>query len=126
MKSLRAIAVLLAVAACVALAGAALASKGSKPARQLPHSTKVHKAKPLAKQVSRAPVSSKSGQSAGDTDNIQSGDQTTSDQPGEQSSESESSSDNEAGQAGEPAQGQGHEDPAGQDSNHECTGNCQE
>ena len=40
MKSLRAIAVLLVVAACVALAGAAFASKGSKPARQLPHSTR--------------------------------------------------------------------------------------
>ena len=93
MKTLRAITVLLVVAACVALAGVALASKGSKPARQLPNSTKVHK--------------------------------TT---PPEQSSEanSESSGDTESGQPGEPAQGQGHEDPAGQDANHECTGNCQE
>lgn len=116
MKSLRAIALLLVVAACVALAGAALASKGSKPARQLPHSTKVHKATPRAKPA------------AGDTDNVQSGDQSAPDQPDQQSSEadSESSGDNESGQAGEPAQGQGHEDPAGQDANHECTGTCQE
>ena len=63
MKSLRAIAVLLVVAACVALAGAALASKGSKPARQLPHSTKAHQATPTAKPA------------AGDTDNVQSGEQ---------------------------------------------------
>lgn len=123
MKSLRVIGVLLVVAACVALAGAALASKGSKPARQLPHSTKVHRATPLAKPA-RPSVSSKSGESAGDTDNVQSGDQTTFDQPDQQSPESESGGDNEAGQAGEPAQG--HEDPAGQDVNHECTGNCQE
>ena len=114
MKSLRAIAVLLVVAACVALAGAALASKGPKPARQLPYSTKVLKATSPAKPA------------AGDTDNVQSGDQNAPDQPDQQSSEanSESSGDNEAGQAGEPAQG--HEDPAGQDANHECTGNCQE
>jgi hypothetical protein len=114
MKSFRAIAVLLVVAACVALAGAALASKGSKPARQLTHSTKVHKSAPLAKPA------------VGDTDNIQSGDQNAPDQPEQQSSEANSVStgDNETGQAGEPAQG--HEDPAGQDTNHECTGNCQE
>ena len=112
MKSLRAITVLLVAAACVALAGAALASKGSKPAGKLPHSTQVQKAKPLAKPA------------AGDTDNVQSGDQSSPDQADEQSPES--SSDNEAGQAGEPAQGQGHEDPAGQDASHECTGNCQE
>jgi hypothetical protein len=110
MKSLRAIAVLLVVAACVALTGAALASKGSKPARQLPHSTKVQKATSPPKPA------------AGDTDNVQSGDQNAPDQPEQQSSEA--SGDNEAGQAGEPAQG--HEDPAGQDANHECTGNCQE
>lgn len=116
MKSLRAITVLLVVAACVALTGAALASKGSKPAGKLPQSTKVQEAKPLAKPA------------AGDTDNVQSGDQSSPDQADEQSSESasESSSDNEAGQAGEPAQGQGHEDPAGQDANHECAGSCQE
>jgi hypothetical protein len=93
MKSLRAIAVLLVVAACVALAGAALASKGSKPAGQLPHSTKVQQATSPAEPA------------AGDTDVPSVGD-------------------NEAGQAGEPAQG--HEEPAGQDANHECTGNCQE
>jgi len=116
MKSLRAITVLLVVAACVALAGAALASKGSKPVGQLPQSTKVQKAAPSAKAA------------AGETDNVQSGDQTAPDQAADQSSESasESSSDNEAGQAGEPAQGQGHEDSAGQDASHECTGNCQE
>src|SRR2546421_1652920 len=39
-------------------------------------------------------------------------------------SESESSAETEQGQPGEPAQG--HEDPAGQNVNHECTGNCQE
>ena len=114
MKSLRAIAVLLVVAACVALAGAAFASKGSKPARQLPHSTKVPKSTSPAKP------------GATDTDKIQPGDQNAPDQPEQQSSEasSESTGDNEAGQAGEPAQA--HEDPAGQDTNHECTGNCQE
>lgn len=125
MKSFRGIVVLIVVAACVAFAGVALASKGyPKPARQVPHSTKVQQAEPLAKA---AHVSSKSGQSAGDTDNVQSGDQTTPDQADEQSSESssESSGDNEAGQAGEPADGQGHQDPPG-DVNHECTDNCQE
>jgi hypothetical protein len=44
----------------------------------------------------------------------------TADPQTEQSSGSES----ETGQAGEPAQG--HEDPPGQDVNHECTGSCQE
>lgn len=114
MKSLRVIAVLLVVAACVALTGVALASKGSKPARQLPHGTKVQKATSPAKPA------------AGDRDSVQSGDQNASDQPEQESLEanSEPSGDNEAGQAGEPAQG--HEDPAGQDANHECTGNCQE
>jgi hypothetical protein len=115
MKSLRAIAVLLVVAACVALAGAAVASKGSKPARQLPQSMKVNKATPSAKPA------------AADTDNVQSGDQNAPEQSEQQSSEagSESSGDNEAaGQAGEPAQG--HEDAAGQDADHHCTGNCQE
>lgn len=133
MNSLRVIGVLLAMAACVALAGAALANKGSKPVRQLPHSSNVHKAKPLSKparQIFRAPASSKTGQSAdeSDTDNIQSDDQTTPDQPDQSSeeSQSENSGDNETGQPGEPSAGQSHEDPAGQDVNHECTGNCQE
>lgn len=77
---------LLVVAAAVALAGVALAGKGSKPVRPQP-APRVH-------------VS--------------------------QSSEprSESGSEQEAGQSGEPAQG--HEDPPGQDVNHECTGDCQE
>jgi len=116
MKSLRAIAVLFVVAACVALAGAAFASQGSNRGRQQPHSTKAHKTPPLTKPA------------AVDPDNVQSGDQSTPDQPGEQSPESgsESSGNNEVGQAGEPARGQGHEDPAGQDASHECAGNCQE
>ena len=45
------------------------------------------------------------------------------DSSNEQSGESESSTDSEQGQAGEPAQG--HQDPPG-DVNHECTGDCQE
>ena len=39
-------------------------------------------------------------------------------------SATENGSEQETGQSGEPAQG--HEDPAGQDVNHECIGNCQE
>jgi hypothetical protein len=88
MKSFRLVGVLLVVVACVALAGAAIASKAPGSARKAPH--RVH-------------VQSRSG---------------------EQSSESESGGDSESGQQGEPAQG--HEDPPGQDVNHECTGNCQE
>jgi hypothetical protein len=65
-----------------------------------------------------------------DPDNVQSGDQTTPDQPAassesESNSESESSSDNsEQGQPGEPAVG--HQDPPGQNVDHQCDGNCQE
>ena len=88
MKSFRLVGVLLVVVACIALAGAAIASKAPGSARKAPH--RVH-------------VQSRSG---------------------EQSSESESVGDSESGQQGEPAQG--HEDPPGQDVNHECTGNCQE
>jgi hypothetical protein len=111
MKPYRLIGMLLVVVAFVALAGAALANKGSKPARKAPHRTQVQKPASLSKS---------------DGDNVQSGDQTTQDQPGEQSSESETENagDSESGQPGEPAQG--HEDPAGQNVNHECTGNCQE
>jgi hypothetical protein len=117
MKSLRVIGVLLVAAACVALAGAALANKGSKPTRPLPHGTKVQLTKPLAKP---APLSGRVGQAEeSDTDNIQSVDVSS-------ESETENSADTETGQPGEPAAGQGHEDPAGQDVNHECTGNCQE
>jgi cytoskeletal protein RodZ len=131
MKTVRVFGVLLVVAACVALASAALANKGSKPLRQRPPSTKVHKATPLWKTATRtfrASASSENGQSNGesDTDNIQFGDQTTPDQPEQpaQESEAENNADTKAGQPGEP--GQGHEDPAGQEVNHECTGNCQE
>ena len=85
MKYIRLIGVFLVLAACVAIAGSALASKPAS---------------------GKAPVS-----------------QTKDEQLSEQSAESES--DNETSQAGEPVSG-GHEDPAGQDVNHECTGNCQE
>jgi hypothetical protein len=88
MKSFRLIGVLLVVVACIALAGAAVASKAPGSPRKAPH--RVH-------------VQSRSG---------------------EQSSESESSGDSESGRQGEPAHG--HEDPPGQDVNHECTGDCQE
>ncbi|OLB93145.1 MAG: hypothetical protein AUI15_19165 [Actinobacteria bacterium 13_2_20CM_2_66_6] len=77
MNVIRLIGVLLVFAACVAVAGSALASG--------PHPVK-------------APVPS---------------------------SETEGTGDNETGQAGEPTSG-GHEDPAGQNVNHECTGDCQE
>jgi hypothetical protein len=109
MKPHRLIGVLLVVVAFVALAGAALASKGSS-----------------SNAPQRAPVPKSASLSKPDTDNVQSGDQTAQDQPGEQSSESEAENtgDSESGQPGEP--GQGHEDPAGQNVNHECTGNCQE
>ena len=42
--------------------------------------------------------------------------------PSARSAETESSTEPKAGQSGEPALG--HEDPAGEDVNHECTGNC--
>jgi hypothetical protein len=48
----------------------------------------------------------------------------TTQEPGEQPGENESSVETEQGQPGEPADG--HQDPAGQDANHECTGNCVE
>jgi hypothetical protein len=113
MKSYRLIGVMLVVLACVALAGAALASKGSKPQRQSPHRARVQAATPVSKPAvpTRSPTSG--GQPA-DPDNVQSGDQ---------SSESDNGTDSETGQQGEPAQG--HEDPPG-DVNHECTGDCQE
>jgi hypothetical protein len=76
-KYIRFIGLFVALAACVALAGSALAGSS--------HRTK-------------APVSS---------------------------SEIERTTESETGQAGEPASG-GHEDPVGQDVNHDCTGNCQE
>jgi len=90
MKTHRLIGVLLVVLACLAIAGAALATGGSGPKQQSPRPARVH-----------AGV-----------------------QSSEQSSESENTAESEAGQQGEPAQG--HEDPPGQDVNHECTGNCQE
>jgi hypothetical protein len=42
--------------------------------------------------------------------------------PDEQSTESESSVESEQGQPGEPVTG--HEDPPGQNTNNECTGDC--
>ncbi|MGZ4257005.1 MAG: hypothetical protein ACXVRE_04500 [Gaiellaceae bacterium] len=123
MKAFRIIGLLVVVAATVALAGGAFASKGSKPVRgqQAP---RMHAAKSHSTVTLRTP--SRPSTESSDTDNVQSGDQTTPDSQGEQpsGSESESGSDAESGQPGEPAQG--HEDPAGQDVNHECTGNCQE
>jgi hypothetical protein len=44
--------------------------------------------------------------------------------PDERSGENESSVESEQGQPGEPVNG--HADPAGQNVNHECTGNCVE
>ena len=61
-----------------------------------------------------------------DTDNIQSGDQTSSDNS---NSNTESGGTSESGggseNSGESDGPGGHADPAG-DVNHECTGNCQE
>jgi hypothetical protein len=45
-------------------------------------------------------------------------------EPNEAQGEQESSVESEQGQPGEPVKG--HEDPAGQNVNHECTGNCVE
>jgi hypothetical protein len=59
-----------------------------------------------------------------DGDNVQSGDQTAPDAPGETSGEHESSVESEQLQPGEPANG--HQDAPGQDVNHECTDNCVE
>jgi uncharacterized protein involved in type VI secretion and phage assembly len=44
--------------------------------------------------------------------------------PDEQSGENESNVESEQGQPGEPVNG--HEDPPGQNVNHECTGDCVE
>jgi hypothetical protein len=44
--------------------------------------------------------------------------------PAETTGEQETSVESEQGQPGEPANG--HQDPPGQDVNHECTGNCVE
>jgi len=119
MKSIRVLGALLVVAACVGLARAALAT--SKPARHHHRIAKVHSAR-TAQRANHASVATRSNEPVGDTDTIQSGDQSTPDRPGEQSTESESGADNEAG-PGEPAVG--HEDPSDQAS-HECTGTCQE
>ena len=74
--------------------------------------------------------------SAVDTDTLQQGDQTTPDRTvasqersssgssDESGAGQEQSGDKEQGQVGEPANG--HQDPSGQDVNHECNGNCQE
>ena len=90
MNAARVFGLLLAVAAVVALAGAAFAGKASKPAH--------------ARHAPRAHIAQK---------------ERSSEEPA-----TENGSEQEAVQPGEPAQG--HEDPAGQDVNHECTGNCQE
>jgi hypothetical protein len=45
-------------------------------------------------------------------------------EPNESAGETESSVESEQGQPGEPVNG--HEDPPGQNVNHECTGNCVE
>jgi hypothetical protein len=48
----------------------------------------------------------------------------TAPEPNEPSGETESSVETEQGQPGEPVNG--HQDPPGQDVNHECTGDCVE
>jgi hypothetical protein len=112
MRSIHVFAALFVIVGCTALAGIALAGKPSKPVGHT-HIVKTHQ----AVQASRA------------GERVKSADETTPEGQAEQSSESESNSesaDTETGQPGEPAAGQGHEDSAGADVNHECTGNCQE
>jgi hypothetical protein len=75
MKSYRMIGVLLVVIACVVLAGAALANRGSRSHRQSPRHPRVHAVRPLSEQSAAS------------------------------ESESESATDSESGQQGEPAQG---------------------
>lgn len=111
---------LVAVAACVLIAGVAYA--GTTSGR--PKAPTLGKVTPTkAKTSSSRPARENT---AGDPDNIQQGDQSSADAPGsenESQSESESGVDPEQGQPGEPAQG--HEDPPG-DVNHQCAGDCQE
>jgi hypothetical protein len=128
---------LAAVAACVLVGGVAFAATSGKSHAKSPVVRQAPAVKPSAKgrslqvkkaKVSRAKSTSRSSgareNTAGDPDNVQSGDQTTPDTPGDgEQSQSESAPDNEQGQSGEPAQG--HEDPPG-GVNHECTGGCQE
>lgn len=132
---------MLVVAAVVFIATAAIAFAGQRHAPAPPghvSAKAAHARSHLAVRHDAAirRASAASEQSAVDTDNVQQGDQTTPDTTGapQESSSSGSSDeggagqeqtgDTEQGQPGEPAAG--HEDPSGQDVNHECTGNCQE
>jgi len=112
-------------AACVLVGGVALAASSGATRSKGPTVQKATHSK--AKSPGSPGVSQDQqgrGSTSGDSDNLQQGDQGSSDSGQRESgSESESGADPEQGQPGEPAQG--HEDPPG-DVNHECTGDCQE
>jgi hypothetical protein len=114
MKHMRKLVLALAVlGACVLVVGVAFAAPSKNNAKA-----------PAAKSAPSTTKQATHESTAGDPDNVQSGDQTGAERPdkGEQS-KSESAGDGEQGQPGEPAQG--HEDPPG-NVNHDCTGDCQE
>jgi hypothetical protein len=129
---------ILALALVSALAvSVAVAARGKAPAR--PHrlgTTVTHvQSSPATHAGARSPTATKQDTpaepNATDTDNVQQGDQATADTPGAgtedngaTASDGESATEAEAGQPGEPTAG--HEDPPGQDVNHECTGDCVE
>jgi hypothetical protein len=145
MRRSRIIASLVALAIAATLVGVALASQGGRPAKpprtkpavttrmQRPTAPRrtTKKASPNAPRAkSVANTEGPDENTPGDPDDIQQGDQVGPDVGKESESEpkgegeTESNVESEQGQPGEPAVG--HEDPPGQDVNHECTGDCVE
>ena len=110
-----------AITIAITLAGVALASRDTQPKHK---GTQPRSSSGVASKGKERPDAS----TATDPDNLQQGDQTTPDageqRDSESSGDNESSLDSEPAQPGDPAVG--HEDTAGQDLNHECTGDCAE
>jgi hypothetical protein len=114
------------VLALGALAAFALLSGGSRPAQAaVRHATKhaTHRAAHHARHTRHHAARTAADPAAtSDADNVQSGDQTSPDNPpAATTGEGESNTESEQGQPGEPANG--HQD-TGSNANNECTGDC--
>jgi hypothetical protein len=125
-RRLTKVAAMVGVLAALAVGGSTLASATQKA--NPPKAPAVSRPQPT-NQAPPAGEDTADGTTA-DTDNVQQGDQSAPDTKAEQAGEKEGGAESELGT--EPEQGQpgepavGHEDPAGQDVNHECTGDCVE
>jgi hypothetical protein len=143
MRLLTVLAVLAAVAVGASgVAGGSPSKAKAKPAPQVLRAHTTAKAGVVARskagRLARA-TPARTRTTTGDGDHVQQGDQSGPATPpaqvgedeapesksaSESESKSESGIESEQGQPGEPAVG--HEDPPGQDVNHECTGDCVE